>query len=86
MGDGFRQADKLQDFVDKAQVSLERTYGYRQLSDDNKNNLLRAVERYAEEWDGNKDLARLSDMIGLNVQSVEKIVDRVNKIKAKNVQ
>lgn len=78
----YRQADELQDFVDKAQVSLERTYGYRQLSDDNKSNLLNAVKKYAKELDkGKNDMARLSDMTGLSVQSMETAMGKVDKIR-----
>ena len=77
----YRQTDELQDFIDKAQEGLERTYGYGQLSDNNKKDLLQAVEKYAEELDrGKNDMAELSDMTGLNVQSVETTIGKVDKI------
>lgn len=83
----YRQADELQDFVDKAQESLERTYGYRQLSDNNKKDLLKAVEKYAEDLDvGENDMARLSDITGLNVQSVETTMSKVGEIKGRDTQ
>ena len=78
----YRQADELRDFVGNVQTSLEKTYGYGQLTRGGKRNLLKAVTEYAEELDsGGKEMSRLSDMTGLNVQSVEMMKRKSGELK-----
>lgn len=72
----YMQAGALGEFIDGAQTSLERTYGFGQLAEGKKRALLDAVKEYATELDRKgRDLALLSDMTGFSVQSVQKAID-----------
>jgi len=44
----YNQYDSLQSFISEAELTLRRTYGYRQLDSGNKRILLNSVKRYAK--------------------------------------
>ena len=77
----YIQASALEEFIADAQTSLERTYGFGQLTEDKKRALLDAVKEYAMDLDRRgRGLARLSDMTGFSVQSVQKAIDRMQAL------
>ncbi len=83
----YRQAGELRDFIYKAQTSLEKTYGYGQLTNSSKRDLLKAVEEYANDLDqGKGEMARLSDITGLNVQSVETAMKKSDELTARDAR
>lgn len=83
----YLQAGELRDFIYKAQTSLEKTYGYGQLTNSDQRDLLKAVEEYAENLDrGKGDMARLSDITGLNVQSVETAMKKLDELTARGAR
>ena len=79
----YKQANSLQNFIADININLERTYGFSQLSQQNKNKLIGAVKDYAERLDDKKELAVLSDMTGFTPETIEKTISKVSQLNIK---
>ncbi len=80
----YRQADNLQEFIIDVNINLERTYGFSQLSQENKKKLIVAVEDYGKRLDGHKGLAKLSDITGFMPETIAKTISKVNELHIKS--
>ena len=67
----FKQSRDLSEFIARTEITLRRTYGYDQLSDENKKLLLNSVREYAAEL--NKGIATLADSTGLSPETIKSI-------------
>jgi len=79
----YTQATNIQNFIAEININLERTFGFSQLSQKNKNDLIGAVKDYAERLDDKKELATLSDMTGFTPETIEKTISKVNQLNIK---
>ena len=77
----YKQSNSLQEFIAEIDINLRLTYGYNQLSQQKKNNLMHAVENYAKNLDKNKELATLSDKTGFAPETVQRTISKVNELK-----
>lgn len=76
----FKQAKDLGEFIAETEMTLRRTYGYNQLSEENKRSLLDSVRKYAVEG-LNKGLAELSDSTGFSPETIKSITRDVRGTK-----
>lgn len=79
----YKQTGNLQDFIAEIDINLERTYGFSQLSEKNRTELIKAVKEYAVHLDTRKELAVISDMTGFAPETVENAISAVDKLNLK---
>ena len=82
----YKQSTNLQNFIAEISINLERTYGFSQLSQQNKAELIGAVKDYAERLDDKKELATLSDMTGFTPETIEKAISKVNQLNIESAE
>jgi len=73
----YKQSQNLSNFVAEVEMTMRRTYGYNQLSEDRKNTLLKGVKKYAQKLDNNKHLATLSDTTGFSPETIQSTIAKV---------
>ncbi|UYP46475.1 hypothetical protein NEF87_002760 [Candidatus Lokiarchaeum ossiferum] len=79
----YNQADSLSNFLSNLEITLNSTYGYRQLEEEKKEVLLEAVEKYVMKLDKNKGIAKLSDLTGFCPETIKKTL---KSVKDKNLK
>jgi replicative superfamily II helicase len=73
----YKQSQDLNNFIADIEMTMRRTYGYNQLSEDKKHILLKSVKEYAQKLDKNKHLATLSDATGFSPETIQSTISKV---------
>lgn len=74
----YGQARNLEDFLSEVELALGRTYGYRKLSENQKQQLTKGVKEYAKSI--NPGLAKLSDNIGFSTETIKQTIMQLKEI------
>jgi replicative superfamily II helicase len=80
----YKQSQDLNNFIADVEMTMRRTYGYNQLSEDRKHILLKSVKEYAQKLDKNKHLATLSDATGFSPETIQSTISKVRGSGIKN--
>ncbi len=74
----YTQARDIEEFLSEVELSLRRTYGYRKLSEPDKQKLAQGVKEYAKSI--NKGWAKLSDSTGFSTETIRHTIMQLKEI------